>query len=52
LKLHIDFGFFCWQLISVVQHNIEHEDEPEISDLAMDDSGPSMGFLRVAEDEE
>jgi len=27
MRLHLDFGYFCWQLISVVQHNLEHDEE-------------------------
>jgi hypothetical protein len=26
VKIHIDIGPICWQFISVVQPNVEHED--------------------------
>lgn len=54
MKIHVDFGYFCWQFISVIQQNMEHDDsdvESDVRDIAIDESGPSMGFLRSMEEE-
>lgn len=29
MRIHLDFGPICWQFVSVVQPNVEHEEDGE-----------------------
>jgi hypothetical protein len=44
LKIHIDWGFFCWQLISIVQQNGEHDEDGNVAEVIDVESSHPLGF--------